>query len=155
MMAVNTKILAVLLIVCIVIIACVVCITVLGNNKETNNTVNHLNGVVLEIKENTVTNTGLTLIMKNGTPDEYVYGNAAYFGVEEKIADNWIHVPFIVENPVSTSEPYILKAGSTVEVEINWKWFHGELSCGTYRITYPIGGLISNEFTIDMGIRGY
>ena len=46
--------------VCITILACVVCITVLGNNKVVENP---LDGVVLEIKENTLTNTGLTLII--------------------------------------------------------------------------------------------
>jgi hypothetical protein len=51
----NIKILTGLLVVCITIIACVVCITVWTNNKETNNVIeNPLEGIILEIKENTL-----------------------------------------------------------------------------------------------------
>jgi len=158
----NTKVLTVLLIVCITIIAYIVCITILVNNKGTNNTLDDsLEGVVLEVKENTVTNTGLTIILKNVTPNEYTYGNS--FWVEEKVESGWCKVPYVTEgNFVFNAIGHILGENSVREQEIGWKWLYGELSPGHYRIVKDILYLrspgdydefyISTEFTIDLGI---
>jgi hypothetical protein len=129
----NTKILTVLLAVTITIITCAAYITVWTNNKETDNIEkNPLEDIVLEIKENTVTNTGLTLIMKNVSPNNYVYGEA--FRVEKKVDDGWCQVPYIVETVVTPSIICTLTANSLQEREISWTWWHGELSSGNYRI---------------------
>ena len=151
--------------VCITILACVVCITVLGNNKVVENP---LDGIVLEIKENTLTNTGLTLIIKNVAPNNYyVYGSP--YLIEKKVNNNWEPLPIREGNYAWTDELRSVSKNSIKEEDLNWEWWLGELSPGNYRVTKEFaylkpGDLLSNteycpisvEFTIDMGIRdGY
>lgn len=147
----NTKVLAVILIACITIITCVVCITVLGNNAE--------KSVFLEVKENTITNTGLTLIIKNPTLNKYMYAYDEYY--LEKLDGSWNSVPYTEAYHRENDGIYKQKAGhplralSTVKMEIDWSWKYGTVSAGTYRITYQITGVgdgpwyTSDEFTID------
>lgn len=161
----NTKILAVSLIVCIAIIACTAYITIVGNNKENNNVENPLDGVVLEIKENTLTNKGFTLMIKNVAQNDYDYGSP--YQIEKKVKDNWEPMTDILDGKYGwTMEPRMLKRNSTNEEEIQWLWLYGELSAGDYRVIKdfaysPSPGItreyyqLSVEFTIDMGIRGY
>ncbi|MCL2642745.1 MAG: hypothetical protein FWD52_04460 [Candidatus Bathyarchaeota archaeon] len=154
----NTRILAALLALCIVIIICVLCIAVIDNNKEPNVAVEtHLDGIILEIKENTVTTKGLTVILKNTTPRKYVYGVS--FFVEEKRDDGWQRVPYIVDNFGWISIGYTLEGYSTREQEIFWEGCYGELSPGNYRIIKDICYVrepgdydefnVSAEFIID------
>jgi hypothetical protein len=151
----NKRVLTVLLMVCITIIACVVCITVLNVNKVVENP---LDGVVLEIKENTLTNTGLTLIIKNVAPNKYAWGSS--YWVEKQINNNWEPVPDLGGNYGWTMEMRILQRSSITEEEIHWEWWLGELSSGDYRIVKTFAYLypdqtngdyypISAEFTIN------
>jgi hypothetical protein len=162
----NTKNLTVLLTVCITILSCAVYITILANSKETNNVIeNPLEGIILEIKENTLTNTGMTLMIKNVASNDYAYGSR--YQIEKKVGSNWEPVPVPGGSYVWTSEPLMsrtLKGNSIIEEEIKWSHY-GELGAGTYRIikefTYSTSRdtnsnyfPISAEFTIDLPIRG-
>jgi hypothetical protein len=158
----NTKVLAVLLVVCIAVIACVACLIVL----KSDNVEDPLDGISLEVKENTVSKTGFTLIMRNVSPNDYVYSGV--YEIEQKVNDRWEPVP-VIPYPfgwVSTSN--VLNGNSVTELEIDWEWLYGELSLGSYRITktfalslspdnYDITGEnypLTVEFTIDFGIMG-
>ena len=144
----NTKIVAILLTVCIAITACAVYITGLVVNKGIENP---LEGIVFEIKENTLTNTGFTLIIKNATPNNYEYGSP--YQIEEKINDEWITKVSI--NGYWTSELRYLSKNSIKEEGIKYV----ELNPGNYRFTKtftyltPAGNSehypISVEFTIN------
>jgi hypothetical protein len=125
-----------------------VCITVLGNNKVIENP---LDGIVLEIKENTITNTGLILMIKNVAPNNYEYG--APYWIEEKINDQWIlKTP---KTTVWTMEARILSGNSIREEDLDWVYLYGELSPGDYRVSKHFSYSndkdykISVEFTIN------
>ena len=156
----NTKALALLLIVCVTIITCAACITIFSNNKKTNNVVeNPLEGVILEIKENTLTDKGFTLMIKNVAPNDYVYGSP--YQVEKKTGNNWEPVPDILDgNYAWTMEARMLKGNSIREEEIHCFWLYGELGAGDYRVIKefaysPSSGIngeyypLSVKFTID------
>jgi hypothetical protein len=142
----NTKILVVLLIVCITII-CTVCITVLSNNAEKD--------CFLEIKETTITNMELTLIIKNPTLNDYMYSYSDYY--LEKFDDIWSNVPYTEFYIKEWGDVDVTKLGhplrplSTVKMEIDWSQKYGAISAGTYRISYQISGRFytSTEFTIN------
>jgi len=149
----NTKALTVLLMVCITIITCVVYITVLGNNKVVENPVE---GIVLEIKESTITSTGLTLVIKNVAPNGYCYGS--HYRIDERVNGQWVSK--IPTSTVWTDELGILSKNSNREVELSWEWRYGELSPGNYRVVKDFAYLyldrtngdyypISVEFTIN------
>jgi len=156
----NTKVWVVLLVVCITLVAGAACITVMDNKEEAANIVeNPLEGVILEIKENTVSNTGLTLIINNVAPNNYAWGSD--YLVEKAISSSWEPVPDILDgNYCWTSELRILQGNSITELEIDWGWLHGELSPGHYRVIKDFAYMMSEftngnyypipvEFTID------
>jgi hypothetical protein len=111
------------------------------NNKATDyvsnpDVKNDLDGVTLEIKENTVSDKGLTLIIKNATPIEYTYSEV--YCVEEKTDGGWRRL--ITRDIVDKNEQcwktggYTLGENNTQEQEIDWTWLYGKLNSGTYRI---------------------
>ncbi len=86
------------------------------------------NIVSLSIKENTLTNTGVTIIMKNLTNSKYVYGKNYY--VEHFENDKWN----LLEPMTDTLEAYTIKPNQEIEDEFNWESAYGNLPSGKYRI---------------------
>jgi len=113
-------------------------------------------GVILEVKANSVSNTKLTLIIKNIAPDEYIFGES--YTIEKQVDGEWRQLPYVTENIAWIFIGYILEGDSTREIEIDWTWSYGELSSGYYRITKDFSYIrspgdydnynISTEFTI-------
>ena len=119
------------------IMAFVLCVTITGcdNNygEETiHDTVNDVAGLSLEIKANTVSESGLTVIIRNSTQNEYTFGSI--YWVEKKINDKWYQVPYILENTAWSAEGYRVIENNSIEMEVNWEWINGKLSAGNYRI---------------------
>ncbi|MBQ9833655.1 MAG: hypothetical protein IJO33_00455 [Bacilli bacterium] len=111
-------------------------------------------GVLLSIKENTLTKKGATLILKNDSNVEVQYGEP--YEVEIKKDGKWykinVELNFIL--PV-----YGLKSKESKEIKLNWENSYGELSAGDYRIIKSVDVenengtfdrfYISAEFTIE------
>ena len=86
--------------------------------------------VELKIKENTLTNTGLTMIVTNKSDKDLSYGNP--FGIEKSDA-----IYFRTLRPINEMAfnlpAFSLKKNETVELPINWEYGYGKLK-GKYRI---------------------
>lgn len=96
-------------------------------------TVNDLSGVTLEIKEETLSATGLTAIVRNESDDELTFGT--FYCVEQKINDGWYQVPVVVEGNYgwdAIGYPIAPKSSSEFEAT-NWEWLYGSLKSGDYR----------------------
>ncbi|MDR2707902.1 MAG: hypothetical protein LBB87_04075 [Nitrososphaerota archaeon] len=155
----NTKGFVVILVVCIAFVLCgLLCISMF---RDSSNVIEDpVRGIVLEVKKDTVSNVGLTLVMKNVASNNYAYGSP--YWVERKIDDHWERVLSINGyGDVWTSELIFLRGNSVTELEIEWEWWLGALSAGDYRIAksfaylYPSGGNgeyypISAEFRIEL-----
>ena len=85
----------------------------------------------MTIKNNTLTNSGLTLIMKNNTDQTYYYGpqyslekyeNGKYVSFEPKEALNW--------NVIL----YNIKTNEEKEETIDWTYGYDKLKSGKYRL---------------------
>ena len=89
--------------------------------------------VSLEIKKETLTSNGLTLIIKNDSEYDYTYGPDYYL---EKLENgNWVEPQTLTGDPLTwNSIAYTLKAGETKEEVIDFKYSYGELTSGNYRI---------------------
>ena len=109
-------------------------------------------GVSLSIKEDTLTNTGATLVLKNDTDVDVQYGNP--YEIEIKEDGEWkkINVELSFTLPA-----FLLNANESAEIELNWANGYGKLASGVYRIIKSInvkeGGeyksfYVSAEFTI-------
>lgn len=93
--------------------------------------------VSISIKENTLTNNGATIIIKNNSDDIYVYGPE--YIIQTKKDGNWIEVETITGDPLAwNSIAYILKANEEKELNIDWSLGYGELTSGQYRLVKKV-----------------
>ncbi len=91
------------------------------------------NNVSLSIKENTLTNTGATLILKNNSNTDIKYGNS--YEIEIKHNKKW----YKLDGKMYFTLPlFFLEPNKTVELEENWQDGYKKLKKGTYRIIKEI-----------------
>ena len=110
--------------------------------------------VSLYIKENTLTNSGATLILQNNSDVEVQYGKP--YEIEIKKDNEWhkINVELNFNLPA-----YVLKSNESKEWEFSWENGYGKLASGDYRIIKSIDiekedgtfdtFYVSAEFTIE------
>ena len=111
-------------------------------------------GVTLSIKENTLTNTGATFILKNEGNIDYGYGPA--WEIEMKQDDEWHKIDVVLN---FNSPSYQLSVNESKELNINWENSYGKLASGEYRLIKHIDiekedgtfedFYVSAEFTIE------
>lgn len=109
--------------------------------------------ISLSIKENTLKNTGATLVLKNDSDVDVIYGNP--YEIEIKKDGKWHKIQVMID---FTLPAYYLKSKETKEIELNWENGYGKLPKGDYRIIKSIDiekeeeifetFYISAEFTI-------
>ena len=90
-------------------------------------------GVSLTVKENTLKETGATLILKNDSEVDVQYGNP--YEIEIKKDGEWHKINVQLD---FTLPAFSLKSKETKELEINWKEGYGKLTPGDYRIIKSI-----------------
>lgn len=153
----NSKHIIFFIFICEIIIFCV---TGCYKNKDEFNTgavsniKSYNNNISVTIKENTLTNTGLTLIVKNNSDQVLYYGNQ--YEIEIKHKEKWhkINVELAFDEPL-----WELDKHKETEIEINWKNGYGNLPSGEYRLIKKayfedkkenkINTYILTEFTIQ------
>ena len=111
-------------------------------------------GISLSIKENTLTETGATLILKNDSDVDVEYGTS--YEMEIKKDGEWHKINVELN---FNSIAYILKSNTSKEIELNWKEGYGKLATGDYRLIKHIDiekedetfdtFYVSAEFTIE------
>lgn len=111
-------------------------------------------GVSLSIKDNTLTNTGATLILKNDSDADVEYGNP--YEIEIRKDGKWHKINVELNFTLPAFE---LKSKETKEIELNWEHGYGKLAAGDYRIIKDIdiekedgtfeAFYVSVEFTIE------
>lgn len=98
-------------------------------------------------------NTGATLVLKNDSDVDVIYGNP--YEIEIKKDGKWHKIQVMID---FTLPAYYLKSKETKEIELNWENGYGKLPKGDYRIIKSIDiekeeeifetFYISAEFTI-------
>lgn len=87
--------------------------------------------VIMQLKENSLSSTGLTMIIKNQSNKELEYGNP--YTIEKYQNGYWKTVDLI--NDIYFNMPsYQLSINESKEININWEYGYGKLSTGKYRI---------------------
>lgn len=101
----------------------------------------------MSIKEETLTNIGFTLIIKNLSDNEITLGEE--YRIDKKENGKWRPVVPIIDNYGFIDIGYILKPNDDFETKINWKWLYGELETGEYRLIKDVNDkYVSVEFRI-------
>ena len=87
------------------------------------------NDVIMTIKEGTLTNKSVTLVLTNNSDKNFQYGNP--YEIEIKKDSEWhkINVKLNFDMPA-----FQLSAKESKEIELDWENGYGKLPKGTYRI---------------------
>lgn len=95
--------------------------------------INNFEDVSMDVKNESISAQGLTLIFKNESNNEASYGD--YFLLEEKINGQWYELPVILKGNYGFNDiGYGLGKGERREHEEDWEWLYGSLDRGQYRI---------------------
>ena len=141
----RKKVWMILTIIIVVIAITAISIWLSQPNKQKTNQVD---GVSIEIKEGTLTNTGATIIITDTTNKDYSYGEP--YKIDKKENGKWIEAPKVKEDVFFNMPAYQLDENNEIVREVNWEWIYGELTPGTYRfVTDASSNEISVEFTIE------
>ncbi len=125
---------------------------------STYETVNNLDGVTMNVKEGTVSSTGLTVIFENNSDKQCIYSE--YFFLEKKIEGRWYQVPVTLDDNYGFNDiGYDLDSSDVREWTVDWDWLYGSLDNGEYRIVKDILDFrkagdydkydLTAEFTVD------
>jgi hypothetical protein len=99
--------------------------------------INDLEGVVMNVVEDSASSTGLKVLFENNSEKNCIYGS--YYLLEAKISDKWYEVPVVFEgNYGFDSIGFPLDQSQTSEWSVEWEWLYGILDAGDYRIVKDI-----------------
>lgn len=116
-----------------IILGLIFCSLIKSNYRTISDIKTTENDVSLSIKENTLTNTGATLILKNNSSTEIQYGNS--YEIKIKHNKKW----YKLDGGMYFTLPLLfLEPNKTVELEVNWEDGYKKLKKGTYRIIKEI-----------------
>ena len=116
-----------------IILGLIFCSLIKSNSRTISDIKTTENDVSLSIKENTLTNTGATLILKNNSNTEIQYGNS--YEIEIKHNKKW----YKLDGEMYFTLPlFFLEPNKTAELEVNWEDGYKKLKKGTYRIIKEI-----------------
>lgn len=100
-------------------------------------TVNNFDGVTMTVKKETALSAKLTVIFKNNSSSQCIYGE--YYCLEKKINGRWYQVPVVIDGSYGfNSIGYDLASGDDREWVADWDWLYGSLGAGEYRIVKDI-----------------
>ena len=96
-------------------------------------TYNDLKGVIMTVKDGTITDNKLTLTFANNTKKHCIYGE--FFSLEKKVKECWYRVPVVVKGDYAFNTiGYELPSNGKSEMVVDWNWLYGSLNTGEYRI---------------------
>lgn len=93
--------------------------------------INDLDGVTMTIKDDTLTNTGATVIIKDTSDRENIYGEA--YLIEKYDNNKWIKLTPI-NDMIFNYIGYHVNKDNILEFKTNWEYHYGKLKTGKYRI---------------------
>lgn len=96
-------------------------------------TVNNFDGITMNVKDGTVSSSGLTVIFENKSDKQGVYGE--YFLLEKNINGKWYQVPVTLDDELEFPMiGYDLAPSDVNEWTVDWGIIYGNLDAGEYRI---------------------
>lgn len=133
------------IIVILVLVSISVSLLIIGlNNREINKKIEpSMDNVTIEIKQGTLTKTGVTVIITDNNVNPYTYG--MWFRIDKKIGnDDWKELkPIGTDISIFTEVAYVVGKNKKLELNQDWSKYYGALETGEYRLVkqqYEDGG---------------
>lgn len=121
-------------------------------NKDVKEEMNTLEGVKMVVKEGTLTQNDMTIIITDTTESHNIYGSA--YRIDKKDGKEWVSLKTKGDANFN-GIGYNVGEDNILEMYINWTDLYGSLAKGTYRLVKStsapleeINHFLSVEFTI-------
>jgi len=121
------------------------CASLEGNNLNeivrilsfvySDNEMNNIENVKMEIKEGTLTKTVATILIKDTNVEHYMYG--LQFRIDKKEESSWKTL-LAKENVIFNDIGYNISENNVLELNQDWSLLYGELSEGKYRLAKSV-----------------
>lgn len=121
------------------------CTSLEGNNLNeiirilnfvySDNEMNNIENVKIEIKEGTLSKTGATIIIEDTNKEHYMYG--LHFRIDKKEENSWKTL-LAKENVIFNDIGYNISENNILELNQDWSLLYGELSEGKYRLVKSV-----------------
>lgn len=83
-----------------------------------------------------VSDTGIVFGISNHSEEELIFSDD--FKLQRWEGDQWVDVPYIIDNGAFNQPAYPVEAGGYREAENDWEWLYGKLPEGVYLFTKSI-----------------
>ena len=93
---------------------------------------NDLEGVSMSIKEGTLTNKGVTVIITDTSNRDNIYGTP--YSIDKYEDGEFKKLDTIIDDYAWTMQGYSVDENNTLEFKVNWENLYGKLKKGKYRI---------------------
>ena len=94
---------------------------------------NSIDGISMVIKENTLTKTGMSVVIIDTTNYKNVYGGSCDYRIDRRLNNKWEEVKKIKNFPSYLQSSYV-DENNKLEIDIDWSKTYGELEKGEYRL---------------------
>lgn len=101
--------------------------------------------VSMEIKDSSVTNTGLTYVISNQAGYELTYGGS--FVLEMYRDGAWNQLEYVDGGPLWTAVLLSISPGKSAEHSVSWDGIYGSLEAGEYRLIKDVTLVKSDKNT--------
>ncbi|MBM7577834.1 immunoglobulin-like domain-containing protein [Jeotgalibacillus terrae] len=99
--------------------------------------VNNFTGVSMSVIEESVSKTGVTVLIENDSDKKVLYG--ASYVLEKKINDDWYQVPITLEENYGFEDVgYTVLPDAADEWKTSWSGIYDTLESGEYRIVKDV-----------------
>ena len=105
--------------------------------------------VTRTLKEDTITNSGVTVIITNRTNVKFDY--IAWFSLEQKINNEWIKIESNDANNEEIESTYIMP-NESIEMKLDWGKSYGILKNGEYRLVFDSFSNLDEHDYIEFSI---
>lgn len=129
-------------------------------NKENNLKISKIEGVTLEIKEETLSSTGATIIITDVTKQKHLYGER--FKIQKLVNGKWKNLKVKNNKVVFPTVGYYVDDNNKLELKQNWEELYGDLPNGKYRLIKHLLVLSDNllekeelHFATEFSIKNY
>lgn len=95
--------------------------------------------IEMKVKEGTLTNSGVTVIIEDKNVRPYYYGN--WFRIDKKVDSEWQKLTPINEKYKFTEGANSVGENKILELDIDWLELYGELEPGEYKLVKELYGI--------------
>ena len=111
------------------------------DNTKQDLSVKTADAVTMEIKKDTLSNTGVVVVITDKTGEPNTYGEE--YRIDKKVGNEYKEADIILDGAYGFNLiAYSLNPDRKIEMYINWEWLYGKLPNGEYALYIKLNGVI-------------